>query len=313
VIRSFYGERRALDAPKLLEDLLAEPRKPTNWLIEPLIPTKGIVLLYGKSSIGKSPLTWKLSQVVSEGGDFFGFPVRQTGRVLYIDVDTPKEAVIPRLELLIPKPKQVYWAFDNPIDIVSPSIKLLEAFKRMAGEIDPTLVVWNTLRKLHFLDDKDSAAPSRVYAAMMRYFPDATHFVSHHDKKSTITKDTKTDPDEAFSGSQAWLNDAQVGFHLVSTDKRKRKMKLVHTKSQVSEMIDDIDLQLSQDGTTWLKTQSPAIVEAFLKLDPEMPMKERVAALAEEFNQGKSTIRRKLSEAGIIGWDLPKPLAENAQ
>lgn len=294
-------ERRVLEKPKLLADLLLEPRDPISFLIEPLIPAQGIVFLYGKPSIGKSPLTWRIAQAISEGGDFFGYPVRKTGPVLSIDVDTPKNMVIGRLGLLVPKPSQVYFAFEQPFDIVHPTPQQMADLRAMEKEIGPILVIWNTLRKLHSLDDKDSAAPSRIYSAFQRFFPNAVHLVSHHDKKTIISKDSQTDPNEAFSGSQAFLNDAQVGLHLVSMDRKLRKLKLVHTKSQVSELQDDLDLQLSSDGTTWLNLTATAIVDAFKALGEDMDIGKRIAKLAANFDQSESTIRRKLTAAGLVG------------
>lgn len=289
-----------MEEPKLLDELLLEPKKPTFWLVEPFVAEKGITFLYGKPTIGKSPLTWKLAQVVSDGGDFFGFPARMTGPVLYIEVDTRKELVRERLERLQPRPRQAYWAFFNPFNILHPPTDIRQTLDYYQQKLNPVLVIWNTLRKVTTgIDLIDGDSASMVYSMMMRFFPNAGHFVNHHDKKSNFSKESRGDPDEAFSGSQAWLNDAQVGLHLLPVDKKLKKSRLEHTKSQLSELIEPLDLQLSEDGTNWMNLQASAVVGAFLKM--EGTVGARVKALAKEFDQSEKTIRRKLTAAGVIG------------
>lgn len=292
-----------MDLPKLLVDLLAEPRKPTQWLIEHLVPAAGKVLLYGKTSIGKSPVTWKIAQAISEGGDFFGYPVRVTGPVLYIEVDTPKDIAVERLQHLVPRPSQVYFTFKDGVDVVNPTPQQSAEFKKWNEEIKPVLVIWNVLNKMHRLEGKDANTVSRVYEGVSRQFPNSSHLIVHHDKKMIWSKDVKTDEDEAFSGSGAWLDLAIGGLHLIKDQGWERglqKLKLVHTKSGAGEKQDTIHFTLAANGTELLEPDRPVIMEKFEALSG-ISNRKKFKLIADELQISETAIKNYLRKRGVIG------------
>ena len=229
-------------------ELVEHPQGAIPFLIDPYVPEGGIILLYGKTRIGKSPLTWEIARCIGTGEPFFGCPTRQ-GRVLYLEFDTPRRLVQPRLELLEPAPN-VWWEFPPACHIVNSSLQA--RFRLMHDEIKPDLVIVNTLRSVYVGDEKDAAMPIRIYQTFQALFPGAAIWLNHHDKKTRGEVEAKgTDPDEDFSGHMAWLNHCQTGLHLVGAGNRYQSglLKLVHSKSQVSEMALPLTLQLDRDGS----------------------------------------------------------------
>src|SRR3990167_8030799 len=74
-----------------LDTYLNLPRDHNLWVLKPLIPISGKGLLYSPAKVGKSSLAIQLAQAVSgDAQDFLGFPVVTHGRVLYIQIDTPR-------------------------------------------------------------------------------------------------------------------------------------------------------------------------------------------------------------------------------
>jgi hypothetical protein len=283
-------------APQRIHDLLAEPETAIQWVIDPYIPACGIILLYGKYSTGKSPLTWHMGQSVSAGVPFFGCPTTQ-GPVLYIELDSPKRLVKPRLQKLAFVPDSFWWLDLYPgIDLLRPTPELVSVLKHANATIKPILVIINTLRKIHTLSDKDSEVPSRVYQALHRFFPKSAILVTHHDKKTYKHKDIETDEDEAFSGSQAWLNDAQVGLHLVTADRDERTVRLVHTKSQVSELVPSLHLRLSADGTNLVESGRSAIWQLWNQLDPVLSTEARVQDIVSRLHVSRRTVFRAIRQ-----------------
>lgn len=278
-----------------LRDVFSAFRDKPKWLIEPYLPVEGIVLLHGKFSLGKSPLIWKLAQCVSEGTDFFGYQPERTGNVLYVEIDEPLIVTKDRLSKLDPMPKNVHILGMKPFNILQLTYDDEETFRNANAEVEPAVVLVNSLRKCHPLDDKDSATPSKVYGKWQELFPRSCLVFVHHDKKSDVFEGVRNKAsDEDFSGSQAWINDAQVGLHLKSSDngRRSREVVLEMTKSQLSALQDPLKLKLSDDGVNWIDSAAIAIRDCFKTLDVNLPKMARYQITADKTLNSVSTVRR---------------------
>lgn len=215
------------------EALSREPPDHTPFLVEPYIPRGGIILLHGKYSTGKSPLTWNLARCVGEGQPWFGCPTTP-GRVLYLELDMPRTLLKKRLAGVEPA-CNVWWEIRNPYP---PIEKLVE----VGREVKPDLVIVNTLRKCYTGSDIESHAPSLIYTRYQLAFPAAAILFVHHDRKDYRGPGTPGNEDENFAGSQAWMNDAQVGLHVQAV--WKDTFRITHTKSQVSALAEPLTFHL---------------------------------------------------------------------
>lgn len=272
-----------------------------QWLIEGWLPAGGLTFLHGPTSIGKSPLTWAVAQAVTSGIPFFGHAVLTKGPVLYIELDTPDQSIQPRLKFLNPAPED-FWLLNLQPGIDIRAGQTSETYAHLFNAnatVKPILVIVNTLRKSHQGDDKSSEIPNQVYQALHKFFPHAAKLMVHHDRKANRDSTVIEDPDQAFSGSQAWVNDAQVAWHLRSTDKKARKVTLEMTKSQVSALAEPLHLQLQEDGTNWTLQTHALIVAAFKSLDPTQGLMIRYEGVAKRIGVSVSTVQRALKEAGI--------------
>lgn len=227
-------------------DLQKKEFNEPEWLINPFIPRNGIVFLWGETSTGKSPLGWHMASAVGRGDNFFGLPAFP-GRVLYIEVDTPERLVHARLKRMPPAPN-VDFLFLPPLSIpaVSPED---QALLDRAARNGYDLVIVNTLRKVHNLDDKDSATPKVVYSYFQHLFPDTALLFVHHTKKPQAEASQHgVRLKDNFSGAMNWLNDAQVGIALVNYESEKEgiNLKLSHEKSQVSTQYGSLGLWLDR-------------------------------------------------------------------
>lgn len=75
-----------------LGDLLRQPRKPTDWLVDGLLPKAGISLLYSKPKVGKSTLARVAALAVARGDRFLDRAVT-AGAVLYLALEEIEEEV----------------------------------------------------------------------------------------------------------------------------------------------------------------------------------------------------------------------------
>lgn len=278
---------------------LAKKTYPTpEFLIDPYIPTGGITFLWGDTSIGKSPLTWKIAESVATGVNFFGLPARP-GRVLYIELDTPEISIVERLRRYGSPPENVWFLFSSPLTLPVLTQSQKEEFKRAQDEVHPDLVIINTLRKAHDMDDKESRTPAVVYGTLQRLFPGAALLFVHHTRKKALDPKLREIDKEAFSGAKNWLNDAQVGLHLEVFRVRggKENLRLYHRKSQVSETLRPLPLHLGVDGTTLTSPLYTEYAKTYELLndhhDENLPMKELDALIARELGVSPVTAKRR--------------------
>ncbi len=285
-----------------LPEFLAQKTSGIPWLIEPYLPLGGVVFMHGPTSAGKSPLTWRLAASVSEGIDFFGYKVSQTGPVLYVELDTPANLIHPRLAKLDIVPKKMFLAtFPKPLNSLNFSPEDAVRLTELHSKVNPKLVIVNTLRKAHQSDDKEGHVPSQVYGAWQNIYPGATILFVHHDKKAPAHNEDYN-PDESFSGNKAWQNDAQVALKVSrlgnvehgdeEEEHKKTKISLRMTKSQVSdcELYPALVLQLDTDGTNWLETGPEAYRKYFITLDLKLSRSDRIQKTMLKFGMGKTAI-----------------------
>lgn len=279
-----------------LREFLAHSFGPVHFAINPYVPCGGITFLYGKTRVGKSPLTWEMARCVAAGEPFLGYPVSK-GRVLYLDLDTAPALIQQRLALIEAPPENFYIDFPGVRNILQTSTQ--DYFRSIQAEVQPIFVILNTLRKLYPGDEKDAALPSRIYATLLAIFSPAAILVVHHDRKSPTEKDAGGDPDEAFSGHMAWLNDCQVGLHLTPAGGQvPGLLRLWHSKSQVSAQEKTLTLQLSQNGThlaLYSNQKAAAVMGVYIQCPPEMGKTDKVRLISQQLGMSERNVWTYLS------------------
>lgn len=236
-----------------IAEVLEKADEQPQWICNPYVVRRGITFLHGKTSIGKSPLSWELARAASQGLPFLGWPTVPS-RVLYLEADGAEILLRPRLRLM-PQPVgawRIAFMAGESLNLCDPEHKMFKKFDSWRKEWEPDLVIWNTLRQFYKGNSIDSDTVTRVYNGMLRAFPFAGHWVSAHDRKVSKDPTAIAAEDEDFAGSAAWRDLATVGLHLVKGgDKRTgTTLTLKHTKTQVSELVDPVRLTLAEDGTT---------------------------------------------------------------
>jgi len=216
------------------------------FLIEPVVPLGGIIFLSGKRGIGKSHFCLTLAACLERRGHFFGrYPVHPTGPVVYIQADMPEPLQQVRVRMARAHGYQL-----NNVHFFFPKFFNLLAVAEdnpLAQEIralNPCLIIWDTLRKIHKGSSNEDEVPSLIYGYSQQLFPTATHLFIHHEKKSVVEQE-KLELDELHRGSGAWIDDADTGYRLskVATG----RLMLEGTKHRSCEEQPAIPLTLSRE------------------------------------------------------------------
>lgn len=261
------------------KSLVESPEPDTEFVLDPYIPKVGKVLLYGTTSVGKSPVMWGIAAAVASGKPFLGLPTRKTP-VLIIETDSTYLSTKRRIARLKgPIPEDVHFLFFPGLNIPGVKPEHVEAIVGALRDINPGLVFLNSLRKIHDLDDKDSKTVKLVYEWCDRMFGGRAVCFVHHERKNPTTADSR-DVEvsrERFSGAMNWLNDAQVGLHLKKgKGPEGSNLKLMHVKSQETELYRPMPLRLWPDGTNLSNPTADKynILQEFIDSHPGALMRE---------------------------------------
>ena len=194
----------------------------TTWLIKNLLPVEGSMLIHAQEKMGKSALAMQLALSLSGGGDWMGFEVTTTGRVLYLQVDTPratwKERWRTLYELGYPLDSdRIRVADGRSIDLPSLNVGLPDHVTYLRSLVDevrddplpsnatwgrtPVAVIIDTLRDCHSADENSATDMKNVFTALKAAVkPSALIIISHSKKKQ---RDQQSDILEANRGSSA--------------------------------------------------------------------------------------------------------------
>lgn len=202
------------------ERLAAHEFPTPPYLVEPMIPQGGLAILHGKPGVGKTLLIAALAQAVNSGAPFLNrWPTRQ-GPVVVVQADMTGQIQRDRLLRIINdvNVKDTYWVVEEDgstpyLDIQNMTFTQKELVSAIRS-VNPVLVVWDTLRKIHRLDENSSDAPIAVFRAAREILGSASHLFIHHDRKESRDPDAAADTDEAFMGSQQWKGAVDATFSL---------------------------------------------------------------------------------------------------
>lgn len=238
------------------DELLHMPVTRGHFLIDPYIPRTGKVLLWGDTSVGKSPVSWHMAHCVAEGKPFCGLPTQQA-RVLFIEVDSTEEGTKVRLQK---RPDitthDVRFIFLSSMSIPNVNPEDVGLIIDRVKTFDPGLIIVNSLQKIHSLSPRETQTATIVYNWWNQVCgPDRAYVFVHHERKTPSNPDFYDADREKFSGSKGWLDSAQVGIQLKKWGKspegpHPKEIRLYHHKSQESALYKPLPLILAGDGTT---------------------------------------------------------------
>jgi hypothetical protein len=233
---------RSVHYPPL--DLSKDP-PPVDWLVESLVASGDVVVMIGEPNVGKSWLSMSLAAAVADNhGTWLGHAVRKHGRVLYIDEENPEDVVRHRLHKL----GLENGSADNVRYIHQQGVRLDRYPEKILDEaiaFDPTLIVLDSLTRLHTQDENNAGAISALFNDAINPLAretGATVLLLHHVNK--------TDSGSSFIRARG---SSDIGGSMdTGLDVRKAggdKLHVVHFKSRRRQAGDVIQLQILDTPT----------------------------------------------------------------
>lgn len=279
-------------------DLTFEER----YVVDPLLPVGSIGLVHGKGGHGKTQFAFALMNAITTGGNFLDRYPCAEGGVLYLQFDMPTALFQERLLKARPAtdaPEQIVVVAHKPIDITEARYQL--AISDLVDLHQPSLVIVDTLRKVHRFDENDNAVPSIVYEAWKDSVgEDTSVLIIHHDRKSppfSNGESSEDDPIESFRGARAWIDDSDLGIHLYKY-RRKNKVKMDFSKLRCAPQ-DPMNLRLNAN-TLLIEPRGPESVaewiDHIMRTSKDISTTTLVERVARKAGCTERTVYNKLSE-----------------
>lgn len=167
------------------DDYLLLPSAPSTWLLKGLVPSGGSCLLYGEAKVGKSFAAMQMALAIATNQSWLGYPTERAGKVVYLQLDTPRSIWQHDMRGLRANgidTAPVYQAdretLPFPFDILSPEHTAL--LRAGLFELKPDVVVVDTIRMAHDLDENDSTTMKRVMSNLIAAtMPSSLIIVAH--------------------------------------------------------------------------------------------------------------------------------------
>ncbi len=260
---------------------LSQPREHETWLLKPLLPVGGAALIFAAPKAGKSYIAIQLALALNgQAPDWLGFPVLKTGKVLYLQLDTPRSTWMFRFEEMIKKHGLKYDSNSLlladresveffPFDILQPTH--MKYLANIVQVHQPVAVIIDTLREVHSGDEDTSTTSRNVISNLVGATHPAALIIISHSRKNNPEAEKSIMDDHRGSSYITGRMDAIL---------RLTKSRLYYAGRSIEE--GNIKIERLDNGL-WQPRQDAADETALAKVlaDPSLTtMRAKARALA---------------------------------
>jgi|SRR5215469_365080 len=184
-----YADAYTVHTSALLEDETVE----IDFLVEGCIPRRNIILLTGESGAGKTWVAYELVRAVASGTKWMGRGLTAGAEtVLVLNYDSPTDTMKRRIKRLsFVKEMTVYFhtlgMTKPPVSGMPEMLRLLEEegkLKLVIQHLNPTLIVVDSLRQGHTLNEDDNKDMSKLMEVYKSWTKNAAVVLIHHTAKT---------------------------------------------------------------------------------------------------------------------------------
>jgi hypothetical protein len=278
----------------------------TEYLLEGLIPKGGITLLFSRGGLGKTSLMLQISRAIAEGIPFAELQTLQTP-VYFIDFENPLTFLKERIEKIGRTDNLYVWHISNNPMPPRLDSKEWEKYK----QLPPGLIIFDTLRAGHLLDENNSKDMALIVARLKELREIGfTVLLLHHTPKGN---------EAIYKGSTAILD---LTDHVLGLEILKETDDDVEFDPEKSYRFSTRIKTRYEPHTVYL-TFNPEIKGFELAKDPDIEKMEEVAGILKdikepikqkdfiekikgEYDYSMGEIRKVLKKGAGTYWEVTK-------
>jgi len=232
-----------------IESFLAKEDVPITWLVDLLFPETAVSILAAQGGFGKSWMLSDLALEVSRGGKWLGHFQTKKGTVLYVDEESAPQLLRHRLKKLVHAKGVDVPGFDVQVclglGLNFSQEKSVKQFREILADVRPSLVVIDSLIRVHNADENSATDMSKVFRAIKSLYDEfeCAFVICDHARKVQASGNT---PDQSLRGTSDKFNFADTV--LSGTAKSGNQRIIEHTKSRYAQAVPGFVVELEDVG-----------------------------------------------------------------
>lgn len=176
-----------------LRDFLALSLPPREYLLDPIIPRQGIVMIHGPRGLGKTHASLGIAYAVASAGKFLKWSARTANGVLFVDGEMPAAVLQERLSRIVAANEKEATA---PVKIITPDLNVETGLPNLSCDVGQatidahvdqaiSLIIVDNLSSLArsgVENDAESWLPMQTWALRHRAAGRSVLFIHHSGK-----------------------------------------------------------------------------------------------------------------------------------
>ena len=274
-----------------LDEYLNLPESDQVWIWKGITPSSGATLIFSNPKVGKSFLSLGLAEAVADPSftEFLGLPILQHGKVLYLQLDTPRNLWRTGYCRHVSKrAQQSIYTIDRQMeDLPQPfDIRLPGCQKWLWSEVqkvNPVMTIIDTLRRVHTGDENDNTVVQATYDALVRCTQPSALMLLHHAAKRSGDPEFRGSVVTLARGASALMGSVDSLIYM-----EKSKLEII-ARSDVEE---EMSILQQDNGFFRLDDQLGKVRDFLMSLPEGMKEKDKDAAVAQQFGFSARTAQR---------------------
>jgi len=283
--------------PVSIFDALSEPKPEESWVINGLLPVKGIALLAAEGGVGKSTLAAQLCAGLSCGRGFFGFDAGTAIPTLFLEAEGSRERFVERIGIAL-----------SNLQIPAADLPFFVQPKTWRPSLNGTtcdtirccgarLVILDTIGLFERFDENSATDFKALVINPLRKLGDETgaaFLLIHHQGKPNEMRKGR----HKIRGTSAFVDDVDVAMRLEAPDGDKSPFRrLCFDKIRHGSPQEDIELEYDFGSATFRLADPEARAE--------QEAEERASRDKERLSKLRASILAELKKEALSVNELP--------
>lgn len=281
-----------------------------DYLIEPIVPYAGKMMIQGETAAGKTQVAIDLMLSVITGGLWLDRFKCVQGNVLYLSledlstIELRQKMVAGTKHLSEAEQKRLHIHLHHTgFDIFDPSDPIHKEIEEKCDLIKPLLVVTDPISACHTFSMNEKGIARPVWGAWRRIIGGAIICGVHHEKQDNPNPKITVPDKDMMSGSKEWIDFLNLGVRVVNIQGKSMR-EISFPKSRNNPEVEKLTIEFFLNPDTMLpelKMKSAEKMWVRRKMQEKMP-REMIIAKLQDGSMGRKVPSGTFKD-WLVGYD----------